>query len=102
MTQQTRDVFDIAVDDCVDILQETGHQEDAEEVQLFADTGEIFLAVVKGVCAMNRYGLPVKLVDAQLAYDVGKSEGWDDDGDDMIAVKRAIADAKKRSVKAAA
>jgi hypothetical protein len=26
---------------------------------------------------MNHYGLPVELEDARLAYDVGKSEGWD-------------------------
>jgi hypothetical protein len=93
MTQKKRDSFEIAVGNCINALRKAGYRDDAEEIQLFADTGETVIGVTNSISAMVEYGLPVKLADAQLAYLLAKDEGWDAD---MKNAEKAICAVRKR------
>lgn len=79
----------------VEALRKIGATQDANEIQIFATTGEDFIAIEVGIYYMVKHGLPVDEETAQFVLDVCEE---DKAGDNQIAAARkALVDAKKRA-----
>lgn len=88
------DPVKLAIDDITTALRDAGHTSDADEIEIYATTGEDDLAITAGVEAMVSHDLPVHLEDAELAYELAEQDGY---SNQYVAARRALADARKRS-----